>query len=413
MKHLHDVLGFWLRPRGRLFRLPALVLTLGLSAAALAACGSEGVPPANGETAQAEGGGSAGGDEQAGEETELVILDSVAVRLGGIEVGIAEAITARDLPVTGTITYDANRVSHIGARTEGRVVGLRADLGTRARRGQVLVELESAEVGQIRAEEHEAEALLGIAQENYAREQRLEQQGISSRKEYLAAQADLRRAEASLKSARERLRVMGAGHGEGGHFDIVAPFAGVVVARDVSLGEPAGPADTLLTLADLSRVWIELDIFERDLARVRVGQPVAVSVTAYPGRAFPGAIVYVGDVLDPQKRTVRARVEIPNADGALKPGMFATARIRIGSGGPPLAVVPQDAVQNLDGRTVVFVPGDSAGEFRPVTVEVGETVDGDRVVIRTGLSPGSRVVVAGAFALRSELAKGEIGEHGH
>ena len=389
-----------------------LALTLSVGAMALGGCGGQDEEPAEALAADHAEGGAEDADH-AGEEIELVTLDTAAMRLGGIQVATVEAVTTSGLPVTGTITYDANRVSHVGARTEGRVLALQADLGTRVRRGQVLVELESAEVGQIRADEIEAEALLKIERENYAREQRLEQQGISSRKELLEAERGLRRAEAALRSARDRLRVLGAGHGDGGHFDIVAPFAGVVVGRDVSLGEMATPADTLLTLADLSRVWIELDVFERDLSRVRIGQPVSVTVTASPGRTFPGRIVYLGQVLDPAKRTVRARVEIPNPDGALKPGMFATATIQVGGGGPPVAVLPQDAVQELEGRQVVFVPGEKPGEFRPVRVEVGETIEGNRVVIRSGLAPGSRVVIAGAFALRSELAKGEIGEHGH
>ena len=347
------------------------------------------------------------------DSADVVVLDSAAVRLGGIQVGEAGTVTTTNLTVTGTITYDANRVSHIGARTDGRVVEVRADLGMRVRRGQALLHLESPQVGQIRAEEREAEALVRIARENFAREQRLEQQGISSRKELLEAEAELRRAEASLQSAEAQLQVLGAGHGTGGHFDIASPFAGVVVARDVSLGEMATPGDTLFTLADLSEVWIELDIFERDLARVRVGQEVVVTTTAYASRTFLGRIVYIGDILDPSKRTVRARVEIPNADGALKPGMFATANIQVGAGGPALVVVPQDAVQEVEQKQVVFVPGDRMGEFRAVPVEVGETLDGGRVVIRSGLQSGARIVVAGAFALRSELAKGEIGEHGH
>src|SRR5690606_7085387 len=158
---------------------------------------------------------------------------------------------------------------------------------------------------------------------------------------------------------------------------------------------------------------IELDIYERDLSRVAVGQPVAVTTAAYPGRTFPGRIVYLGDVLDPERRTVRARVEIPNTGRALKPGMFAKATIQVGGGGAPLVVVPQDAVQEIDGRQVVFVPGERAGEFRPVPVEVGQSLDGGRVAVLSGLAPGSRLVVSGAFLLKSELAKGEIGEHGH
>jgi len=262
-------------------------------------------------------------------------------------------------------------------------------------------------------EEREAESLVQIARENYQREERLEQQGISSRKELLDAAAELRRQEAALQSARERLRVLGAGHGDGGQYALTSPFAGVVVAREASLGEMASPADQIFTVANLSRLWIELDIYERDLSRVTIGQTVAVSTAAYPSRVFPGRIVYVGDVLDPQKRTVRARVEIPNDDRALKPGMFASALIQVGGTGTPVVVVPQAAVQELEGRQVVFVPGDRPGEFAARTVEVGEQADNGRVVIIAGLEAGDSIVTSGAFALRSELAEGEIGDHGH
>lgn len=382
---------------------PLLLLLLLVGPFALNSCGGAKEPPPE----------PAAPDEHAGEE--VVVLDTAAIRLGGIQVSVVDSITTTALLVTGSITFDADRVSHVGSRSDGRIIAVQADLGARVRLGQALAMLESVEVGRIRAEEREAEALLKIAQENHSREQRLAEQGISSRKELLEAEAQLRRAEAALHSAEDRLDVLGASHdhGAGGQFSLVAPFAGVVVARDASLGEMATPADTLFTVADLSEVWIELDIFERDLSRVRSGQSAAVVVTAYPGRTFPGRIVYVGDVLNPTTRTVRARVEIPNPDGALKPGMFATASIQVGGGGPPMAVIPQDALQTLEGRRVVFVPGDAPGEFRAVPVEVGETIDGDRVVILAGITPGSRVVTAGAFALRSELSKGEIGEHGH
>lgn len=393
---------------------PLTLFLMLVSAFTIGACNRGGVEPSEeAEGAPVAGGESAAGDDHEGEE--VVVLDTTAIRLGGIQIATVDSITTSGLPVTGSITYDANRVSNVGSRSDGRIIAVRADLGARVRRGQTLAVLESVEVGQIRAEEREAEALLEIARENHAREQRLADQGISSRKELLEAEADLRRAEAALRSAEDRLQVLGAAHdhGAGGQFTLVAPFAGVVVARDASLGEMATPADTLFTVADLSEVWIELDIFERDLARVRRGQSVAVTVTAYPGRTFPGRIVYIGAVLDPAKRTVRARVEIPNPTDALKPGMFATASIQVGGEGPALAVVPQDALQMFEGRRVVFVPGDRRGEFRPVSVEVGETIDGNRVVILSGLTPGSRVVTAGAFALRSELSKGEIGEHGH
>lgn len=370
--------------------------------------GAKGAPAAaSKDSTAAKAGGAAHGDR-----AEVVVLDTAGIRLGGIQVATADTITTSGLALTGAITYDADRVTYIGARTAGRVLTVAAELGAQVARGTTLVELESVDVGQIRAEERQAVALLGIARENYTRERRLEQQGISSRKELLDAEAEVRRNEAALRSARDRLAVLGAGHGTGGHFDVSAPFSGVVVTRSVSRGQMAEPTDTLFTVADLSRVWIELNIFERDLARVRTGQSVSVTTDAYPGRTFPGRIVYVAAVLDPATRTVRARVAIPNPDRALKPGMFARAVVQVGGAGPRVVVVPRDALQELRGRQVVFVPGARPGEFRPVPVEVGEAVDGNRVVIRRGLAPGARVVTAGGFALRSELLKSEIGEEG-
>ena len=375
-----------------------------LIAAPLSACGDDEPEAAVAAT---------GEEEHADEGTDVVLLDSMAVATAGIIVMLVETVQTTGIPVTGTITYDAQRVSHIGPRIDGRIVRLAADIGEQVRTGQALAILESAEVGQVRVQEREAEALVQIARENYQREERLEQQGISSRKELLDAAAELRRQEAALQSAREQLRVLGAGHGDGGQYALTAPFAGVVVARDASLGEMASPADQIFTVANLSRLWIELDIYERDLSRVTTGQTVEVSTAAYPSRVFPGRIVYVGDVLDPQKRTVRARVEIPNDDRALKPGMFASALIQVGGTGTPVVVVPQEAVQELEGRQVVFVPGDRPGEFHARPVEVGEQADNGRVVILAGLEAGDRIVTSGAFALRSELAEGEIGEHGH
>jgi cobalt-zinc-cadmium efflux system membrane fusion protein len=387
-------------PAGISFRslCVALFLTLGT-----AACGQD-VAPAEAHV-----------DDQAVDSTEagVVSVDSATMASVGIRVAAVTSAPAGGLAVTGTITYDANLVSHIGSRTPGRVVELRADLGDAVKSGQVLAVLESPEVGQVRSEEREAEELLAIAQENFDREQRLETQGISSRKELLDAEADLRRTEAALRSARERLRVLGAGHGNGGEFGLTAPFAGVVVERQVTRGEMADPEDQLFVIADLSRVWVLLNVFERDLATVRVGLPVQVTTSAWPGRAFAGRIVYLGAVLDTATRTIQARIEVPNRDGALRPGMFATARISASGEGPTMPVIPRDAVQELEGETVVFVPNDHPGEFRAQAVVVGAPVGADMVSIVSGLAIGDMIVVSGAFMLRSELAKGEIGEHGH
>lgn len=354
-------------------------------------------------------------EEQEGEEehAEVVVLDSAGLALAGIQLAVVDSVTADRLPVTGSITFDQNRVSHIGPRTEGRVVSLRVDVGARVRTGEVLAILESPDVGAIRADLHEAESLVRIARENYERERRLEAQGISSRRELLEAEAQLRREEAALLRAAERLQALGAGQGEGGQFAVPAPFSGVVVQKHASLGEVVGPAHQLFTVADLSQLWLELDVYERDLGRISSGQRVEVATAAFPSRIFTGRIVYVGDIVDPETRTIPARVELQNRDGALRPGMFATAFIELTGSGVSAALVPLDAVQEIEGRKVVFVPTAQPGEFRAVPIQVSDQTHERGVIVVSGVRPGDMVVTSGAFLLRSELAAGEIGDHGH
>lgn len=386
----------WIARAGHSWALGALVLFT-------AACGEDGAAGAPEEDHE--------GEEE--EHVDVVVLDSVGLAAAGIELAMVDSASVDRLPVTGSITFDQNRVSHIGPRTEGRVVALRADLGTQVRTGQVLAILESPEVGATRADMHEAEALVRIARENYERERRLETQGISSRAELLDAEAELRREEASLLRAAERLQALGAGHGEGGQFSVSAPFSGVVVEKHASLGEVVTPADQLFTIADLDQLWLELNVYERDLGRISRGQSVEVTTAAFPNRRFSGRIVYVGDIVDPATRTVQARVELPNADGALRAGMFATAFIELGGSGVSAALVPLAAVQELEGRRVVFVPTVEPGEFRAVPIEVSDQTHERGVLVVSGVAPGDRVVTSGAFLLRSELASGEIDEHGH
>lgn len=342
-----------------------------------------------------------------------VHLDADALALSDIALGEAQSVAKGGLRVTGTITYDQDLVSHVGPKTEGRVTELRAELGSRVSEGDVLAHLESPDVGVTRSQLVEAEALLAIAQETFDRETRLEAEGISSRREVLEAESQLRTVEASLRSAEERLRLFGAAtHGDGGHFDVVAPYDGVVVERHAGRGEVVGPTDQLFTIADLTTLWIELDIFERDMSSVTEGQAVDLATAAWPGRSFPARIVYVADILDAQSRTVRARVEVENTDGALKPGMFATAFVYTAEG-EMVVGVPREAVQNVEGDDVVWIPGDEPGAFLATPILLGEELPGGMVAIAAGLAAGDAVVVTGAFTLKAELAKGEFGGHGH
>jgi cobalt-zinc-cadmium efflux system membrane fusion protein len=153
-------------------------------------------------------------------------------------------------------------------------------------------------------------------------------------------------------------------------------------------------------------VWVQLSVYQKDLPRLRLGERVAVTSDAYPGRTLAGIVSYIGDVVDETTRAVKVRAVIQNSDRALKPGAYV--RGIIATGGRTTGItVPRDAVQSMDGKPVVFVQGQKEGEFEKREVETGETADG-RIVITSGLKPGERVVVKGAFTVKSQAMKGEL-----
>jgi cobalt-zinc-cadmium efflux system membrane fusion protein len=341
-----------------------------------------------------------------------VHLDSVAMEIAGIEVGMAEQVLASEFSVTGRVSFDEDRVSHLGPRTEGYVQDIPGELGADVVPGELLAVLESPEVGARRADLSEARLILQIAEENFERQERLEAQGISSRRELLDAEAELRRSQASVQRASERLIALGASEGEGAEFTLRAPYAGVIVEKHATRGEIVAPTDRLFTVADLSNLWIELDIYERDLPKVREGQSVTVTTSAYPNELFEGIIVYLADILDAERRTVHARVEVENRNRMLRPGMFATASVALPEGTPVVAL-PRDAVQSVEGTDVVWVPGEEPGEFVGRPVLTGQELPGDRIEILSGLAVDEPVVLSGAFTLKSEHEEGEFGGHAH
>jgi RND family efflux transporter MFP subunit len=159
-------------------------------------------------------------------------------------------------------------------------------------------------------------------------------------------------------------------------------------------------------------VWVQVDAYDEQMAGLRVGQSVHARTRAYPDRVFSGRIDNISAVLDPATRAVKVRVVLPNSDGALKPGMFADVDIEVARGTrDAVLAVPAGAVQEDGGRQIVFVAV-GEGRFERRVIEAG-AAGHDWVPIRTGLAPGDVVVVRGAFVLKSELRKGELGEEGH
>jgi membrane fusion protein, heavy metal efflux system len=188
---------------------------------------------------------------------------------------------------------------------------------------------------------------------------------------------------------------------------IRAPFSGVVTKVQASPGDIVDAGRTVFTVADLSRVWVQAEVYEKDLGRLRVGQNALITVDTYPDQPFQGMVSYISDVLDPQTRTARVRCDVANRDMRLKTDMFASVELPTKFSKQAIAV-PASALQELEGKQVVFVRL-SPTEFEKREVQKGVTVNDQTEIVR-GLKAGEPVVTQGAFHLKSILTGGEFGE---
>ncbi|GJL52967.1 MAG: RND transporter [Nitrospirales bacterium] len=325
---------------------------------------------------------------------------------------------------TANIKPNEYKLTHVSPRIEGKAVKVIAELGDLVKPGQILAVLDSIELGSKKSTFRQARTTLLINKTNYEREKRLFEQKISSEKDFLDAQGAYQQSLAAYQAAFEALEMVGLSHEEiegiiqkkGHHplssFSLKAPQGGTILARHISPGEMVSPRDKPFTIANLTTVWILLDIYEKDLAGVRVGADVRITVDAYPGETFHGAVVYLGNLVNPDTRTVEARVEIPNRDGRLRPGMFARASIASSaSQGKQALVVPQNAVQRIEDNPVAFVE-EKAGTYTKRVLTLGSEED-RYVEILTGLKEGERVVTKGSFYLKSVLLGEKLGGHSH
>ncbi|MDA8257251.1 MAG: efflux RND transporter periplasmic adaptor subunit [Betaproteobacteria bacterium] len=396
-------------------RLASLLLAGSLSATLLAGCGDKPAPEqgVSGKTEPANPGAQKSPPEKTEEKAaeKLLDLSDAEIHQAGIKVQKLDLQELADqIVVTATIQANQDKLAHVAPRVPGRVVKVNASLGDRVKAGQALAMLDSIELGEARSAYLQAASEAAVAQAGFARAQRLNADSIIPEKDYLRARAEHEKTRAALRAAADRLRMMGVNPESlsGSIFPLTAPFAGTIIEKKAVIGELAPPDQSLFTVADLSTLWIEADLFEKDLAKVRSGMQASVTVSAYPGEVFKGRLTYISSVVDKDSRTVKARVEVPNPGGRLKPEMFATAAIQTGSGAKAL-LLPEDAVLLVQGQPTVFVAEKDGFAFAPRAVEVGERAQG-RIVIRSGITAGEAVVVNGAYALKARLLKSQIGD---
>ena len=408
-------------------RAEALAKTIAISLAlalalALAACtkgGTKGEHAGEGDKHAEHAGDKKGShsEEKAGghaeHEQELTLTTEEAKR-AGVRVEEVKALPLGEtVAVTATIRPDQDRLARVAARIEGRIISVSARLGDRVRAGQTLATLDSVAVGEAHAALRHTQAELGIAEADFKRAQALDADEIIPHKDFLRAQAERDNAAAAQRAAADRLRLLGGAPAADGTavsaFAVTAPFAGTVIEKKATLGELASPSEAMFTIADLSRVWIQADLPEVALAKVRIGANAKVSVPAYPNETFSGRVGHIGASLDKDTRTVAARIEVANIDGRLKPEMFATATIEATGHKRDAISLPDAAIVLMEGKPTVFVFEQGAYEMR--LVEPGERISG-RTVLKSGLIAGDQVVIAGTYALKARKLKSQLG-HGH
>lgn len=336
----------------------------------------------------------------------IVVAPAKKQRLGGV------------ISAIGKVEVNADRIAHVSPRISGKIVAVRSSLGDSVAVGQTLATLDSVELGEALNRYNQSKTKLALAQSNMERIKSLVEKKIAPRKDILLAETDFKTAQTELHTDEERLLLYGVSVSdlavEGRKKPLLAvrsPIGGIITEKHAIVGELSDPSKSLYTVADLSTVWVMADINEKDLAKVRKGQPATVMVGAYPDLKFRGRINHIADVVDEATRTVKARIEVANPGRKLKPEMFATAELALPSDAALVLAVPEDALQELNGKKVLFVAENEA-EFEARQVETGRAAGG-MVEVISGLKEGELYAVKGAFMLKAELKKGELEGHNH
>ncbi len=319
-------------------------------------------------------------------------------------------VLARSLPryltANGTVTPDVARTIHVTSLGTGRVVDLKVRLGDRVQKGQLLLLISSPDLAAALSDYQKAVADEALARRQLARIQDLFSHGAGAQKDLEAAQDAEDKAKVDLNTAADHVRLLGGTLGQSSPLiELRAPVSGTIVEQNVAAAEGIKSLDNtpnLFTIADLSRIWVICDVYENDLAAVRVGDQAQIEFNAYPGRTFPGRVSDINPLLDPATRSAKVRIELPNPDGRLMPGMFARARFQTQAAAPSL-LVPQTAVMRLQDKDWVF-RSEGGGRFRKLQVQTGASVDGGFQEIQFGLKAGDEIV-ADALQFSAQAAE--------
>lgn len=352
------------------------------------------------------------------EEEKHVVLSQEQMERFGIEVetaGPGKLDVHSSFPAE--IVVNSDRTAQIVPRLTGVVSEVRKNLGDPVTAGEVMAVIESRELAEAKAKYLAALSRMSLAQTNFTKYEGLWQKEAIAEKQFLEVKNAFEEAQIELRSAKQKLHAMGlsseylkdlSNHPDEAltRYEILTPFDGTVISKRITLGEMRKEDHEAFVISDLSSVWVNLCVSQKDLPHVKEGQTVIIS-SGYGIPDSEGTIAYLEPVVGDKARTAIARVVIPNADKKWRPGLFVTAKVTVDSVDASL-IVPKTALQKIENKTVIFVR-ESEG-FEPRPVKVGR-VNGSHVEIVSGMSPGDQYAAKQAFLLKAELGKSEAGDH--
>lgn len=364
-------------------------------------------------------------------EHEELRVPSEKQKQWGITLGKVSSIDiSSKCELPGVISLNQNKTAHISSLVEGKVVSLLTDLGSHVRKGQTLLILNSPPFSQAQSELFQAATNLNLKRQEFERARVLYEQKAIEKKEFLRREAEYHDALIQCDGARSRLRSLGftpsringlmkkcesladnadaADELNDPYLSITSPLSGKIIFRDAVIGEHILHEKILFTVSDLSSLWAILDAYEKDLPFIKKESLVGIRSSLYPDKKFEGRITYISDTIDEKLRTVKVRVEVDNRDYLLKPNMFIVGTIENKNKMEKRLIVPEEAVQNMNGKKVVFVPEEKE-IFVPVEVKIGKNIEG-KLVIAEGLELDQEIVTTGAFYLKAEMNKKSFGE---
>jgi len=331
---------------------------------------------------------------------------------------VAVQALPRLVEATAVVEGEPDRTAQLAARVAGRIVRVAVNEGDVVAARAVLATVESPELGQAKADFLAALAEETLAAQGVARAQALFRERITSERALREAEVAATRATAARDAAEARLHLLGLSDADLAtirqerHYDstieIRSPLGGVVIERRATVGATVVPTDHLFTVMDLDRVWVLADVYETQLGGVQRGQVTRIRTAAEPERVLEGRVEQVGATVEATTRAVKVRVVVDAANHGLKPGMFATVQIVGTPMEPAMVVVPREAVQQDAGTAIVFVV-QGAGRYERRVVQVGAE-SGGWLPVSSGLSAGEMVITRGAFALKAEYRRAELGE---